>query len=271
MCTPISSPPNAVAVGFLQKEGYSVGFLEWILMAMPLVLVLIFFTWLLLAWLFPPATKGLRIIATSRPLTLRGWYVVSIFVITVLLWVTDHWHGLPASIVALFPAVAFTATGLLDRNDVNRIDWNILILIAGGISLGEGMQMTHLDQRIVQWLPDPDHGLLVSLAVLVFATLVVGTFMSNTAAANLLLPIGMSLATAFGTGAPVVQIALSIALISAVTMALPVSTPPNAMAYATGEITTRDLAVSGITVGVFAALLVIFLSGPVLRFFGIPS
>lgn len=271
MGTPISSPPNAVAVGFLQKGGSSIGFLEWILLTMPFVLVLLLFTWLLLAWLFPPATKGLRIVATSRPLTGRGWFVVSVFTVTVLLWMSDHWHGLPSSVVALVPAVAFTATGLLDRHDVNRIDWNILILIAGGISLGTGMQMTGLDQRIVAWLPTADRDLFFVVAVLVVAALVIGTFMSNTAAANLLLPIGISSAAAFGPGSPVVQVALSIALISSVSMALPVSTPPNAMAYATGEISTRDLAVAGISVGVFAAVLLIFLGGPVLRFWGIPQ
>lgn len=271
IATPISSPPNAVAVGFLQKEGFEISFLQWILIAMPFMLALQGFTWLVLRILFPPKTRGLHIFSHHRNLTGRGWFVVCVFVITVALWVTDQWHGLPPAVVALFPAVAFTATQLLDRNDVNRIDWNILILIAGGISLGAGMNLTGLDKTIVDWLPGAHRGALITLSVLIFGTLLVGTFMSNTAAANLLLPIGVTAAMAFGGGALVVQIGLSIAFISAVTMALPVSTPPNAMAYATGEITTKDIAIPGLTIGVFAAVLLIFGMPVALRILGIPG
>ena len=130
--------------------------------------------------------------------------------------------------------------------------------------------MTGLDQRVVALLPPADQGLLYAVAVLVITTMVIGTFMSNTAAANLLLPIGISSAAAFGAGSPAVQIALSIALAASVSMSLPVSTPPNAMAYATGEITTRDMARAGIMIGIVSACLIILLGGPVLRFWGIP-
>lgn len=271
IATPISSPPNAVAIGFLEKEGFSISFLQWMLIGIPFMLVLQGFTWLVLRALFPPITKGLNITAQSRDLTGRGWFVVAVFIITVGLWVTDTWHGLPPAVVALFPAVAFTATQLLDRNDVNRIDWNILILIAGGISLGAGMNLTGLDKTIVKWLPAAHYGPLITVGVLVFGTLMVGTFMSNTAAANLLLPIGVTAAMALGGGSLVVQIGLSIALISSVTMALPVSTPPNAMAYSSGEISTKDIAIPGLIVGVFGAVLLIFGMPIALRILGVPG
>ncbi len=266
MGTPIASPPNAVAVGFLQKAGLEIGFLEWMLAAVPLMLLMLLFLWVLLCRFFQPATTGLRLKVSAGSLNRRGWFVVGVFTGTVLLWVTEQWHGLPAAVVALLPAVAFTATGLLQRDDLNRIEWNILILIAGGISLGAGMQTSGLDQQLVKWLPAGGTSGMWLLAALVLATIGLSTFMSNTAAANLLLPIAFtSVAAAGGEGLPATQAALSIALAASLSMALPISTPPNAVAYASGEFTTGDLMRVGAIIGVAGALLIIAGSGWALR------
>ena len=270
MGTPIASPPNAVAVGFLQKAGIKIGFLDWMLVAVPLMLLLLLLVWLLLDHFFKPTTSGLRLEAASRSLNRRGWFVVVVFFVTVLLWMTDQWHGLPSSVVALLPAVAFTTTGLLNRDDLNGIEWNILILIAGGISLGAGMQMAGLDQQVVKWLPSGGTSGTLLLAALVVATIGLSTFMSNTAAANLLLPVGISSAMALGgAGLSGTQAALSIALAASLSMSLPISTPPNAIAYASGEFTTRDLMRVGVIIALAGALLIIAGSGFVLRFWGI--
>ncbi len=267
MGTPIASPPNAVAMGFLQKAGHHVSFLDWMLVALPLVLGLASFTWWLLTKFFAPATPGLRLEHAGTRLTRRGWLVVGVFTVTVVLWMTDRWHGLPSAVVALLPAVVFTAMGVFTHEDLGRLEWHILILIAGGISLGAGMQLTGLDRIAVQWLP-PSGGGLGLLAVLMLATMVVSTFMSNTAAANLLLPIGISAAALAGTtgGLSPVQAAVSIALAASLSMALPVSTPPNAIAFARGEFTTRDMARVALLVGALGALLVIVGGGIVMRF-----
>lgn len=241
MGTPISSPPNAVAMGFLQQAGHSVAFLDWILMAAPLTLGLTLLAWLILWKLHRPTTAGLQIQCQGGRLTGRGWLVFVVFVITVLLWMTDRWHGLPPAVVAVLPTVVLTAARVFTGEDLGEIKWSVLILIAGGISLGSGMQMTGLDRVIVQWLPTGSDFLL--LAALVVGTYVIGTFMSNTAAANLLLPVGLSAAAVASTGGGLhpVHVAVSIALAASMSMALPVSTPPNAMAYSQGEFTTREM------------------------------
>jgi sodium-dependent dicarboxylate transporter 2/3/5 len=106
--------------------------------------------------------------------------------------------------------------------------------------------------------------------MLVLGTVLFGTFMSNTAAAYLILPIGISSASLIG-GAPLaVQVAISIALAASMSMALPVSTPPNAIAYGSGEIKTREMAVAGSILGAIAVLLIVALGGAVLRFWGLP-
>lgn len=270
MGTPIASPPNAVAMGFLRNAGYDVGFLEWMLVAVPLLVGLLVLCWLMLVLFYPPHQHDLRLEIPRRTLTGRGWFVIVIFSLTALLWLTESLHGLPAAVVALLPAVLFSSTGLLKREDVNSLEWSILILIAGGISLGTGMQITGLDRTFVQWILTDDATQAWWLVfALVAATLVLGTFMSNTAAANLLLPIGISLAMTTDAGIHVIHIALAIALVASVGMALPISTPPNAMAYAYGDLRTRDLVITGGSLGLIAALLVIFGCGPVLRFWGV--
>ena len=200
MGTPIASPPNAVALGFLQDSGYTVSFIKWMLVAAPLTLGLTLFAWAVLWKYFAPVTAGLRLEPATGKLSRRGWLVVSVFAVTILLWMSDQWHGLPPSVVALLPAIVLTTTGLFTRDDLNRLEWRILILITGGISLGTGMHLTGLDQTIARSLP-LGGSTFASLSILVLATVVVGTFMSNTAAANLFLPIGISAATATGLGA----------------------------------------------------------------------
>ncbi len=258
--TPIASPPNAVALGFLRKAGHSVGFVEWMMIAVPLMAALLLFAWGMLWFLFRPQLTELPLETARQQLSRRAWYVVGVFVATVLLWLSESLHGLPAAVVALLPAVALTAPGILNRDDLNSLPWNILILIAGGIALGAGMQLTGLDRLLVQQLPLSGEWLVIALVV---GTIVIGTFMSNTAAANLLLPIGISAAGA--TGVSPVETTISIALAASASMALPISTPPNAIAYASGEVNTRDMAMIGIAIGLASGGLILVFGKILLR------
>ena len=265
MGTPISSPPNAVAVGFLSTAGYEVSFLEWMLIAVPLAAGLLVIAWLLLWRLYPSTSEDLTLEAQTAELDGRGLFVLAVLVLTVGLWLTDAWHGLPVAVVALVPAIAFTATGLLGQSDIDTLEWNILILIAGGLALGVGMQRTGLDQIIVDMIPAT--GPFV-LAGMVGGTLLISTFMSNTAAANLILPVAVSLAVGVDVAAApgAMQMAISIALIASLSMSLPVSTPPNAIAYAGGQLETRDFMVAGGLLGLLGLILIIFLGGPIMGF-----
>ncbi len=265
MGTPIASPPNAVAVSFLQQAGYGVSFLQWVLIAVPLMAGLLLFSWLLLYAVYRPKDKSIRLKPMPHAIDTRGWYVIFVFFITVLLWLTDRVHGLSTAVVALFPAVAFTATGLLTRSDVNSLEWHILILIMGGIALGQGMQMTGLDDILVSFIPT--QGNLV-LAILVITTILLSTFISNTAAANLLLPIGIAFALDhLGSDNPgPVQLAISIALAASLAMALPISTPPNTIAYSKGSLKTSDFTRIGILVGATAVGMIILLGNTIISF-----
>jgi len=142
--------------------------------------------------------------------------------------------------------------------------FGFLILIGGGIALGSGMLATGLDQVIVAWLPMKGESILLLTTVLVVTTMAFSTFMSNTAAANLFLPIGISSTLAMA-GDNVTRIAISIALAASLAMLLPISTPPNAIAYSKGEFSKKEMAILGSIIGIVGGILIILLCGVVLR------
>lgn len=249
--TPIASPPNAVAMGYLQQAGIDFSFLRWMCVAVPPLAVLLLLMWGLLWWWRRPATR--------RPVTPQvfakpdydGWRVIGTFVVTVLLWLTDRWHGLPAAVVALLPAILFTASGLLDRTDLNSLEWNVLILIGGGLALGAGIRLAGLGELVVGMLPQALSGNMGWVLLFIAATLLMSTFMSNTAASNLILPVALAATTGIPGGEAVtLQLMLAVALSASFAMALPVSTPPNAIAYAAGEFEARQLIQVGLVLGV---------------------
>ncbi|MEM8599661.1 MAG: DASS family sodium-coupled anion symporter [Bacteroidota bacterium] len=263
MGTPVASPPNAVALGVLAESGLSVSFGTWMLVAVPLGAILLGITWLLIVRLYPASTHGLHLRPITSALTGRGYVVLFVALCTIALWLTEPWHGLPTAVVALLPVVAFTSLGVLNRHDFDALQWNVLVLIAGGLALGLGMRHTGLDVALVEALPT---GGATALLILTTGTLLLSTFMSNTAASNLVLPIGVSLAVATGSASSGVVVALCIALTASSAMALPVSTPPNAIAYAQGELTTRDLVAAGTIVSLIALALIVGLGPLVISF-----
>src|SRR5690606_19386281 len=153
-------------------------------------------------------------------------------------WLTEPLHGVPASAAAALPITLFFATSIITRDDVNSLDWDVLILIAGGLALGFMLQVTGLDARLATLVSadTPDWARLVLLAT---ATLGLGTFFSNTAIASMLVPVAVvaaGLSPSIGTTA----FTMIVALVASLSMALLISTPPNAMAYTTRELSSRD-------------------------------
>ncbi len=257
--TPIASPPNAVATGYLLNAGFEISFLGWMTAAIPFMLALLLIAWLLIGAFFPSPTQTIQLATSGVSLTSRGILVMVIFTATVLLWLTDSLHGLPASVVALVPAIGLTTTGLLGRRDYNSLEWHILTLIAGGIALGVGMTTTGLDRIIIDQVSVGSGLILGTLLVL---TVLLSTFMSNTAAANLLLPIGISFAVSAPTaGLQPTHTGVAIAMAASLAMALPVSTPPNAIAYAQGILKTKDIALIGTILGTLGLALIYLFSG----------
>ena len=249
--TPISSPPNAIAAGLLASNGIPIGFLQWMIVAIPLAAILLYILYLLLWQLYKPLQPLTLSPVAVKPFTRKGRFVVLIFSLTILLWMTDKVHGIPAAVVALFPLIMFTATRLLTVKDFNRIEWNILFVIAGGLALGYGINLTGLDIHIASMIPVNAEGIIL---IMFLITLLMSTFLSNTTTAVLLIPMAISIALS-SDNVHVKFMVFGLAMMCGSNMILPISTPPNSIAYSTGELSKKDFALTGSIIAICSLLL----------------
>ncbi len=257
--TPIGTPPNAIGLQFINRIT-EISFAKWMLFGVPYVIVLLVFTWLILMWLFPPRTKEVSLViegewmkGTKPNIAYAG------FAVTVILWMLGGIHGMNSEAVAMIPIALYSCTGVITVADMKKISWDVLWLMSGGIALGLGMDRTGLLARLVENIP---FGALSPYLVVAFAglfALVLSTFMSNTGAANLLMPLMAALAVGLkGVDAIGGQISLmlTVSIACSLAMSLPISTPPNALAMATGTVQTKDMAKAGILVGIVGFLMI---------------
>ena len=253
MGTVIGTPPNAVAASVLTGLGQPISFLKWMLIGTPVAAVLLFILWIMLIKIFRPREDHFEILFPEQiAVTWDLMTVVITFSITVLLWLTESLHGIPAAVVALLPVMIFTMFGIIDAKDLKRLDWDVLILIAGGLTLGVAMKTSGLSDILVKELSLFGLSPFILMVVIVVFAIILSNFMSNTSAANVMIPLVVS----FGTLDPLMG-ALGVAFACSLSMSLPISTPPNAIAFATHAIETRDMAKYGTLMSFFGIILVL--------------
>lgn len=252
IATPIGTPPNAVALAALAGEGVHVAFSTWMLIASPLVVLAMFASWWGMCRMFRPGIERFDLaIEGAFETSPKAIGCYAIFGVTVSLWVTEKLHGIPSAVVAFLPMVALPALGILDKRDIRSHAWEVLWLVAGGISLGLSLQGTGLAAWMigrVSWDAFSPAALVLLFALIGY---VVANLISHTVSATILVPIAITLlAGGLNTagGALIIPIAV-IGIIVSFGMILPISTPPNAIALSTGLIETRDLARAGMLVG----------------------
>jgi sodium-dependent dicarboxylate transporter 2/3/5 len=266
--TPIGTPPNAVAIKYLRPDLLDpasestaplISFGQWMLFALPFVIVMLVVVWVLLLALFRPRSKKIEVDFNARWLRSgRAWVVYVTASLTILLWLLgSKVHGMGSTVIAMIPVGVFTATGVIDSNDLKQMGWDVLWLVAGGFALGMAMQDTGLARAMVDSIPFATFPAVVVVGLASMLCFVMAAFMSNTATANLLLPVMATMAVAVpmdGIGGPVVLL-LAVTLAASLPMVLPISTPPNAMAYATGWVHTPQMFKSGLLIGLTGLIL----------------
>ena len=261
--TPIGTPPNAVVIGALNQQGLGVAFSSWMLYALPLAMVMLLIAWRVLLWLYPPQTDTVSMtIDAQMKKSTHAWILYVTFGATILLWVTEGLHGIKSSIVALLPITILTLTSVISKQDIRKLPWEVLWLIAGGIALGISMKETGLAEWMVGSISWDQLSYIMVLVVFGTVALVMSNFLSNTVTASLLIPLAISLATSGALQGTIgmLMIGLVIALSASFAMVLQISTPPNAIAVSTGIIKTKDMIVSGFLIGVIGLFFVLMLA-----------
>jgi sodium-dependent dicarboxylate transporter 2/3/5 len=246
--TPIGTPPNAIAMEYLQYAGINVSFTMWMVVATPLMLLLMLILWRVLLKLYPPGDIEINLETKPLDTLSKGQIaVIVLFFLTVLGWLTSGSTGVSVGMVGLFVVLVAFGGNLLTTRDFKNISWDILFMLGGGLCLGAGLSKSGLTDVIAGIIP-MDNGFGFAFLVLLVLAAVMTTFMSNTATANLLIPVAVALPQGE------LILAIAIALMCSTSMALPISTPPNAIAFGSGLIQSREMLRSGILLTILAMI-----------------
>lgn len=263
MATPIGTPPNGIALGYLNNsEGLNlgIGFDDWMMVMTPLMLVILTIAWFLLSKMYPFRAQSvqLKIIGGAR----KGWRTTVIYItlaVTILLWMLEKQVGINSYVVALIPVGVFSLTRIIKSKDLKDIDWAVLWMVAGGFALGVGMDKTGLAKTLVESIPFNQWPVLLVMVGSGIICWLLSTFISNSAAAALMVPIlaavGKGMGPMLDAYGGIGTLLIGIALAASFAMALPISTPPNAIAYSTGLIKSSQMCVVGIIIGVISITL----------------
>ena len=258
MGTPIGTPPNAIALGALQEAGYNITFAGWMLRMGPYVILMLVIAWLLLMKLYPFKAKSIELKIEGQEVKVTPFqkYVVWVtFALTIILWVGESIFKINSNIVAMIPFAVFSATGIMKARHLEHINWAVLWMVAGGFALGTALNQTGLASTLIKTIPFASWNALVVMLVGGFICYFLSNFISNSASANLVVPIlivvGKAMAgnPGFEALGGVPAMIVGVAIAASVAMCLPVSTPPNALAHSTGMITTKQMATVGIIMG----------------------
>lgn len=254
----IGTPPNAIAVGTLldTPNGPEIGFLDWLIIGLPPALLLLGASAVMIKLFYKLDDEPLVLPDQEvRNVVIPRWQTITVtatLFVTVGLWLTSEWHRAPTAAISFVPIVMFTTTGILTTQRIRGLPYDVLFMLAGGLALGQTVSSTGLSLWIADLIPTGDIAPMLIVLLFAYLTVLLSNFMSNTAAATVLIPIGITVAETM----PGV-IAVTVALAASTAMLLPVATPPNAMAFASGHLETRDFVRMGIIIGLGAPLLVI--------------
>jgi solute carrier family 13 (sodium-dependent dicarboxylate transporter), member 2/3/5 len=259
MGTLIGTPPNAIAAGFIARTGAELSFLDWMALGLPPAILLAGGLGLFLLYRY--RARGLHLDRSAlvavqesgpRAAAWQRGVVVLVFSVTLALWM---FGPAPAAVVAFVPITVLSVTGVIGVAEIRQLRWDVLILMAGGLSLGVAVTETGLAGWLVAGLPIDGLGLLGAALAFALLTALLSNFMSNTAAANILVPLGAAAAVSLGGAQGILPVI--IALSASTAMCLPIATPPNAIAYATGELMARAFLVPGLLLAVATPLVTV--------------
>jgi solute carrier family 13 (sodium-dependent dicarboxylate transporter), member 2/3/5 len=255
--TIIGSTPNAIAVGALQEIGVYISFVDWMAVGFPLALLMVWGFWHFLKRKLQLKELELNLSGLLQqdapPDKFKRRAVTITLIITIGMWLTEYLHGLPVAATSAIPIVLLTLTQVINAEDVRKLPWDTLMLVAGGLALGIALVNVGLAKIAMEHINSLSMPVIVLAMVFSLIGVLLSNVMSNTAASSILVPLGLSLAAPFQIAVPIiVAISCSCALL------LPVSTPSNAISYSTGLVEQRDFRKGGlffIIIGPSAAFL----------------
>ena len=264
----IGTPANILAMTFLNEfTGAELTFTDWFLYGLPMVIIMVPLIWLYLLLVFRVQLNNLgahfshdvyeRELKGMGGLNNEQRTLLLLFTAVIGLWLSEQWHHIPTTIVALGGVFVLFYSGTVKQEDLNQINWNALLTFGGGLAIGTILVTT----GVSDWIALQLTGLATLPTILVVLlissfTLLVGAFISNTACAAMLIPMAIPLAQILQID-PRLLVAV-IAIASSTDFALVVGTPPTMMAYSTGLFGAKDIFQRGIILDILSILVLTF-------------
>jgi solute carrier family 13 (sodium-dependent dicarboxylate transporter), member 2/3/5 len=282
--TIIGTPPNVVLVGYMNSiYGYDLAFGRWLMIGIPISIGMLLLTyWILVKWLYPSGLGEISgtadivktQLASLGKLSKAEKMVGTIFVCTALAWIFRQpinaliGNGpLNDTIIAMAGGVLMfivplnlrNGEFLLDWKSMERLPWGILLLFGGGMCLAEAMEETGIIQLVGKIISDSGPFSLWLLILLLSATtLFLTELMSNVALTTIFVPVVMGIAD--GLQISPLLLAIPVTLASSFAFMMPISTPPNAIVFASGFIKTDEMVRAGLILNIVSILLLTLLS-----------
>ena len=288
--TPIGTPPNLILMGYLERQGIELGFAQWMLFGVPLAVVFTALAWALLVFVLHPLAgrelEGGRDLIEQQfkelgSVTRGEWIVAGAFLLAVSLWIArsllNVWDGASGRALALSKLLnALDDSGIaigtalllfvipvrpsrgefaLDWRTASKLPWDVLLLFGGGLSLASAIGVSGLDAWLGRQMSGVGALPLVALVALIcFVVVILSELASNTATAATFLPIVGGVAVAAHVDPVVLTIAAALA--ASCGFMLPVATPPNAIAFGTGQIRMAQMMRAGLALDLMGVVLI---------------
>lgn len=293
IATIIGTPPNVAYVNHINvKYGYSISFMDWMKLCMPLAILLLFALYFVMVkWLYPNHIESSHAtrehireeVEKLGPLSKAEKRVLIIFISTAVLWMarglinsSQDFIRLDDTIIAITCAVSLFICpsgkedeALLEWPDTNKMAWGILLLFGGGISMANALEKVGLITNLGHWLASFSGNALVLVILICIVTIFISEVMSNVAQVIVFAPVVSSMADALGINPLLLGIPMSLAA-SCASM-LPMGTPPNAIVFASGHIRLHHMTRAGFVMNIVSVILVVLICWLMLPILGLSN
>jgi sodium-dependent dicarboxylate transporter 2/3/5 len=287
--TPVGTPPNIIGIAMIQKFlNINIPFFQWMIVAVPILLIMFVVLFIEMSLFHKPEMsriEGSRHYVQVEKAKLGNWTrgqknSLIAFLITVLLWITPGLFAviigtgsslyktydalMPEGVAAIIGAVLLFILPIswkkreftISWRQAVGIDWGTLLLFGGGLTLGNLMFQTKLAESIGRGLLEFSGASSVWAVTLaaIYISMFVSETTSNTASANMVVPVIISLSLAANINP--IPPAIGAALGASCAFMLPVSTPPNAIVYGSGMVSITKMMKTGVVLNIIAGLII---------------
>ena len=279
IATIIGTPPNVVMVGYVKRIYNSdVNFFDWMLIGIPaMVLILASCYFIITRILFRNQLRSVEgsaelirnKLTELGPMSGMEKKVLMVFGITCFFWIFRQWINKLAGgnflddtsiaigggiLMFLIPGDRKSGGFLLEWKDMKQMQWGILLLFGGGMALAEGMEKSGIVEKIGAYFHEHQISGAVLIFSLTFISMALTELMSNVALVTIFIPVVFGIAE--GAGINPVYLALPVTFAASCAFMMPISTPPNAILFASGYIRMKDMIRTGVLLNLFSLIII---------------